>query len=230
MIFDLDGTLADTEPLHLAAFNDVLRDRGIEIPRDEYFSRLVGLDDRDCFAAVLANRGQQAGAREIGDLIARKTAVYQRMIANRDVLYPGAERFLRRCAARFPLLLATGTLRAEAEIILGRAGIRPLFLDIVTAEDVARGKPDPAGFVATLGRIDSLLARRPAIQPAECLVVEDTGAGIEAAHRAGMKVLAVCHTAPAPALAAADAVCSTINDIDLDALVGRFAGGEGGRR
>jgi len=225
VIFDLDGTLADTEPLHLAAFNEVLRDRGIEIPRDDYFARLVGYDDRDCFAAVLAEHGEQAGAREIGDLIARKTALYQRMIADRDVLYPGAERFVRRCAARFPLLVATGTLTAEAEMILRRAGIRALFLDIIAAEDVERGKPDPASFIAALGRIGFLLRQRSAIQPAECLVVEDTRAGIEAAHRAGMKVLAVCNTTAAPALAAADVVSNTFADIDLDTVLRRFANG-----
>ena len=225
VIFDLDGTLADTEPLHLAAFNEVLRDRGIEIPRDDYFARLVGYDDRDCFAAVLAEHGEQAGAREIGDLIARKTALYRRMIADRDVLYPGAERFVRRCAARFPLLVATGTLTAEAEMILRRAGIRALFLDIIAAEDVERGKPDPASFIAALGRIGFLLRQRSAIQPAECLVVEDTRAGIEAAHRAGMKVLAVCNTTAAPALAAADVVSNTFADIDLDTVLRRFANG-----
>jgi len=227
-IFDLDGTLVDTEPLHLAAFNEVLRGRGIELPRDDYFARLVGYDDRDCFAAVLAEHGKQAGAQEIAGLIVSKTAVYQRMIADRDLLYPGAERFVRQCAARFPLLVATGTLRAEAEMILRRACLRALFIDVIAAEDVARGKPDPAGFIAALGRIGFLLRRRPAIRAAECLVVEDTRAGIEAAHRAGMNVLAVCNTAAAPALAAADIVCNTFADIDLDSVLQRFSTDEGG--
>ena len=91
--------------------------------------------------------------QHVAELIARKTAVYQAMIAERDVLYPGAEKFVRDCAQRFPLMIATGTLRVEAETILRRAGLRELFLDIIAAEDVERGKPEPDGFIAALGRI-----------------------------------------------------------------------------
>ena len=129
----------------------------------------------------------------VAGLIARKTVVYQAMVAERDVLYPGAANFVRDCAQRFPLMIATGTLRAEAEAILRRAGLRELFLDIIAAEDVERGKPEPDGFIAALGRIGFLLRQRDPVLADECLVVEDTQAGIEAAHRAGMKVLALCH-------------------------------------
>src|SRR5260370_4768782 len=131
VIFDLDGTLVDTEPLHFSAFNEVLRDDGIEIGFDDYTSRLIGLNDRDCFATVLRENRKDAGERHVADLIARKTAVYQAMIAERDVLYPGAERFVRDCAHRFPLLIATGCLRAQSEAILRHSGLRDLFLDII---------------------------------------------------------------------------------------------------
>ncbi len=216
VIFDLDGTLADTEGLHLAAFNQALRSDGIQISRADYFARFIGYDDRDCFGAVLRENGRAAGEERIAEVIALKARVYLDTIADRDLLYPGAERFVRACAERFPLLVVTGTLRAEAETILGCAGLRALFLDIIAAEDAGRGKPEPDGFTAALGRLGFLLRQRNAVQPPECLVVEDTPAGIEAAHRAGMPTLAVCHTTSAAALAASEIVRPSLLATDLD--------------
>ena len=224
VIFDLDGTLVETEPLHFAAFNEVLRADGVEIGFDDYTARLIGLNDRDCFATVLSENGKDAGEQHVAELIGRKTIVYQSIIAERDVLYPGAEKFVRDCANRFPLMIVTGTLRAEAETILRRAGLRELFLDIIAAEDVDRGKPEPDGFVAALGRIGFLLRQRDPVLADECLAVEDTPAGIEAAHRAGMKVLALCHMVPAGDLAAADVVRASISNLDLDDVLRALRG------
>jgi beta-phosphoglucomutase len=224
VIFDLDGTLVETEPLHFAAFNEVLRPDGLEIGFNDYTARLIGLNDRDCFATVLRENRKDASDDHVAELIAHKTAVYQAFIAERDVLYPGAEKFVRDCALRFPLMIATGTLRAEAEAILRRAGIRELFLDIIAAEDVEHGKPEPDGFIAALGRIGYLLRQRDPVLADECLVIEDTQAGIEAAHRAGMQVLALCHMAPASDLAAADVVRASISDLDLDDVIRAFRG------
>ncbi len=223
IIFDLDGTLSDTEPLHYEAFTSVLRADGVELTREYYFSRLVGLTDHDCFAEVLRENGKAAGDEYIRELIARKAAIYQASIRDRDVLYPGAADFVRECAARFPLMLVTGTLREEAETILRRAKIRGLFVDIVTAEDTQRGKPEPDGFIAALGRLGFMLRQRPPIQPGECLAIEDTAAGIEAARRAGMRVLALAHTARDTVLAGADIVRRSLADTDLDDVLRRLA-------
>src|SRR5690349_17368702 len=103
IIFDLDGTLADTEGLHFEAFNQVLRAEGIEIARDDYFSRLIGYNARDCFSLLMREHRGPVGSDHIADLIAHKAAVYQAMVAEREVLFPGAADFVRRCAERFPL-------------------------------------------------------------------------------------------------------------------------------
>jgi HAD superfamily hydrolase (TIGR01509 family) len=219
IMFDLDGTLADTEPLHFEAFNAVLRPHEIEIPRADYFSRLIGCDDRGCFTLILREHRKPVGHALIGELIAQKTAVYQAIVAERQVLFPGAAEFVRCCAHRFPLALVTGTLRAEAELILRKAEIRGLFTDIVAAEDVEQGKPEPDGFNAALGRLGYILRPRPPLLAAECLTIEDTAAGIEAAQRAGMHVLAVAQTVPASRLAAADIVRPSLAETNLDDLL-----------
>jgi beta-phosphoglucomutase len=221
--FDLDGTLSDTEPLHFEAFKEAIRPEGIEIPSAEYYSRLIGLNDHDCFATLLREHGREAGEAAIAALIARKAVVYGTMIADRDVLYPGAAEFVRRCADRFPLILVTGTLHAEAETILRRASLRDLFVDIIAAEDTPRGKPEPDGFLTALGRLGFILRPRPSIVAAECLAIEDTAAGIEAARRAGMKVLALCQTAQASDLAGANIIRPSIGETDLDDILRRLA-------
>jgi HAD superfamily hydrolase (TIGR01509 family) len=221
ILFDLDGTLADTEQLHFEAFREVFAGENIEVTRDEYFSRLIGYNDRDCFTVVL--REHQADATRVSALMDKKAALYQAMIAGRDVLCPGAEEFVRKCAERFPLMIVTGTLRAEAEMILGRAKLRALFADVIAAEDVERGKPEPDGFLAALGRLGFILRPRPSLRAEECLVIEDTAAGIEAAHRAGMRVLAVCYTMPATDLAAAEIVRPSFLQTNLDDILLRFS-------
>ncbi len=219
IIFDLDGTLVDTEPLHFAAYAAVLRDEGIELTREEYFSRLLGYTDRDCFAAVLAENRKPAGEAVIARLIDRKSAAYMAAIADRDLLYPGAAGFVRRCAERFPLIVATGTLRREAELLLERSDLRRLFVDIIAAEDVERGKPEPDCFLAALGRLGFLLRVRPPIDSGECLVVEDTAAGVEAARRAQMKVLAIANATSGRELAAAGIVRASLAETDLDEVL-----------
>jgi HAD superfamily hydrolase (TIGR01509 family) len=219
IIFDLDGTLADTEPLHFEAFAGVLHAEGIVLDRAEYFSRLIGFDDRDCFAAVLRENGRRATDGALAALIARKAAVYQEMIAGRDVFFPGAADFVRQCARRFPLIVATGTLRVEAELILKRAGVRELFADIIAAEDVEHGKPAPEGFEKALGRLGFLLRLRPPLEPVESLVIEDTVAGVEAARRAGMRALAVCTSARPEELKGAEIVRNSLAETDLDDLL-----------
>jgi beta-phosphoglucomutase len=222
IMFDLDGTLVETEPLHYVAFNETLRPEGIGLAREEYFTRLIGFNDHDCFAAVLKENRKDASDAHLDALIARKAVTYQDMIRNRDVMYPGAADFVRASAARFPLMVVTGTLRAEAEMILRRANLRDLFVDIIAAEDVEHGKPDPEGFAMALGRLGFLLRQRDAIEPAQCLVVEDTPAGIEAARRAGMRILALRHTAPEADLAKADLIRPSLGETDLDDILRRL--------
>src|SRR5579875_3183987 len=219
IIFDLDGTLVDTEPLHFKGFSEVLAAEGIKLDREDYFRRLIGYTDRECFSVVLREHGRDPTPPLIDALVARKAARYMELIHGEDLFYPAAQEFVRQCARRYPLVLATGTLRAEAELILHRAGLRELFIARGGAEDVERSKPAPDSFLMALVHLQAHTEYGPPIRQSECLVIEDTVAGIEAAHAAGMKVLAIAHTVPANALAGADLVLPSLAETDLDEVL-----------
>jgi beta-phosphoglucomutase len=223
IIFDLDGTIADTEPLHYDAFAQVLRGEGIELSLKHYTEQLIGYDDRGCFETMLRENNRTIDDGIIKQLTDQKAAIYGRMIAVRDVIYPGAADFVRRCAERFPLMLVTGTLRHEAEAILGASGLRKLFLDVIAAEDVDHGKPAPDGFLAGLGRLGFILRPHPSINADQCLVFEDTVAGVTAARAAGMHIAAFCQTATASQLTDAELTLPAIGHADLDAILRHFA-------
>jgi beta-phosphoglucomutase len=219
IIFDLDGTLVDTEPLHFQGFREVLAGEGIELEREEYFRRLIGYTDRECFAVVLREHQRSAGPEFIDELMARKAVRYMELIHGEDLYYPTAQDFVRECARRFPLVLATGTLRVEAETILRRAGLRELFVDVVSAEDVERGKPAPDSFLLALRHLERRPELAPRIEPHQCLAIEDTPAGVDAARGAKMKVLGIAHTSPAESLSRADLVRSSLAQTDLDEVL-----------
>jgi HAD superfamily hydrolase (TIGR01509 family) len=225
IIFDLDGTIADTEPLHYEAFAQVLRGEGIQLTLKDYSERLIGYDDRGCFETVLRENSRAVNDEVIRRLINQKAGVYGAMIAERDVIYPGAAAFVRQCAERFPLMLVTGTLKHEAEAILGSAGLRPLFLDLIAAEDVAQGKPAPDGFLAALGRLGFILRPHPSINADECIVFEDTVAGVTAAQSAGMHIVAFRHTATPRDLHGAELILPSIGEANLDTILRHFATG-----
>jgi len=223
IIFDLDGTLADTELLHLEAYNYVLRAEGIELATTDYFRRLAGRNDYDCFTLLLRERRIPANEARVNELIARKSAFFQAIASHRAVFFPGALQFVRCCAARFPLALVTGALRVEAELLLRKGEILELFAESVAAEDVERGKPAPDGFKLAMLRLGRASDQQGSLAAAECLAIEDTRAGVTAAHQAGMRVLAVAQTVAISELANADIVRSSLAQTDLNEVLRQLA-------
>jgi beta-phosphoglucomutase len=231
VVFDFNGVLVDDEPVHLAVFQRVLGEEGVALGRDEYLARHLGHDDRTVFAAVLAERGEEAGPGRVARLIARKSAYYQEHVHRHGYpFFPGAAELVAGAAARgWVLALVSGALRDEVEGALVAAGLADRFRVVVTAEDVAAGKPDPAGYLLAIAGMNS---RPPLperlIHPHEVLAVEDSPAGLEAAAAAGFVTLALAHSGPAERLAAAGAVLPTITGLtadDLEAAYTRAVGG-----
>jgi beta-phosphoglucomutase len=218
VIFDCDGVIADSEPLHLRVFQAVLAPLGITMTGATYAERYLGLDDRGVFTEALRARGRVPAAGEVATLVAEKARRFRSVLEAEVCIYPGVVAFVRSLAG-VPLAVASGALRDEVELILARAGIGDAFAAVVAAEDVAAGKPDPEGFLRALAALEHEVG---AIAPGACLVVEDSIAGLEAARRAGMRCLAVTNSYTAADLAAADLVVPTLEGMTLERVRALF--------
>jgi HAD superfamily hydrolase (TIGR01509 family) len=215
IIFDFNGVLVNDEPLHFVLFQRVLAEEGVPLTREEYYARYLPFPDRDLFQAVMRAKGMAFSPAQIEGMVERKGRYYADH-ADGVLFFPGAREFVLEASRRYPLAVASGARREEIETALLRAGLLDSFQAVVGAEDVARGKPDPEAFHLALQRINGLLGS--GIMPEECLVVEDSKGGIEAAHRAGMKCLAVANSYPLGELKDADWAAEGLGDISLGRL------------
>src|SRR5688572_1610755 len=143
VVFDFDGVLADSEPLHLRAYQEVLSEVCIPLERDDYYGRYLGFDDVGAFAAIGDAHGRQWTDRQISALVERKTIVFDEMLLTVDVMFPEATRCIERLAPSFPLGIASGALRHEIVAILRKAGLDRQFRFIVAAGDTPGSKPAP---------------------------------------------------------------------------------------
>jgi beta-phosphoglucomutase len=223
IIFDFDGVVADSEPIHLAVFQQVLGEQGFFLSPEEYYADYLGYDDKGCFRAFLTAHGQAPTNEMIDGLVALKARAYLDHIKQHLVIFPGVRELVRAAAPRHRLAIASGALRNEIEYVLECAGIRTEFEHITSAEDVRRGKPDPEPFTHALASLNR--TARPGqdrLSPEDCLVIEDSIPGIRAAHAAGMKVLAVANTHTVQDLHEADALTQSLADVALPELAGRL--------
>jgi HAD superfamily hydrolase (TIGR01509 family) len=216
IIFDFDGVIADTEPLHFAGFRQTLAEIGISLTESDYYANYLGYDDRGCFIAALTTNQHPTDPSALTQLIQRKAHVYLESVKDHLVIFPGVREFVREAAA-YPLAIASGALRHEIEVILEEAGLRKEFLHITSAEDVTRGKPDPQPFLQALNALNRQCPEQ-AITAESCLAIEDSIPGIRSAKTAGMKVLAVANTHTIQDLHEAHAVVQSLSQIRLSEL------------
>ena len=210
VVFDFDGVLADSEPLHFRAYQEVLSDLGIEISRAEYYQRYLGFDDVGAFKAVAEARGQRWTGEQIAALVARKTQVFDAMMVSTDVLYPGAAECVERLAASLPLGIASGALAHEIRAILRRAGLERHFRFVVASGDTPRSKPAPDPYLRAV-----LLHGLPA---SSCVAIEDSRWGIESARTAGLRCVGISTTYGREELTAADSVISSLGELTIELI------------
>lgn len=226
ILFDFNGVLVDDEPIHLEMFQRVLGEEGVSLTAGDYYARYLGLDDRSCFAAVLTAAGEQPSVPRLMRLITRKSSYYRERIREQGYpLFPGAAELVRELAAAGRMLgVVSGALRDEVEGALRQAGLRDLFKVLITAEDVAEGKPAPEGYLRALEDLNSVppLPER-LIHPHEVLAVEDSPAGLAAAAEVGFVTLGVAQSFPAARLRDADAVADRLQGMTLPRLEQLFA-------
>jgi HAD superfamily hydrolase (TIGR01509 family) len=213
IIFDCDGVIADTEPIHMAAFGRVLAEEGITLTEEDYFAHYLALDDRGCFTKALAGAGRSLTPEQLIEMIRRKAEYVEPAMKAELRILPGAAEFIHLASEVYPLAVASGALRAEIELVLKYGDLRDRFRVIVSAEDVERSKPHPDPFLKARELLNGVAGDH--IEPAECLVIEDSIHGIRAAHQAAMRCLAVSNSYPREKLAEADHVVDSLAGLSL---------------
>jgi len=216
LVFDLDGVLVNSEPLHLEAFRRALAPFGVDLSDEEYYRTYVAFTDREAFQRALAGRPEGVVRG-----VAEKQRIFWELFRDHVQAFPDALALLGRVPVSLPLALATGATASEADHALRALGIRQRFAALVAAEDYRRGKPDPEPY--------RVAADRLGLPPAACLAIEDTREGIRAARAAGMVCVGVAHTHPAAELSEADLVVDTLDELDLTSVAARFRCGDGPR-
>lgn len=215
VIFDFDGVVVDSEPVHYRAFQAVLGPMGLGFGWERYMAEYIGYDDRDGFRAAYADAGRPGpSGTEMEELVAAKTAAFEAEAAAGLPVFDGVEALVRALAgADVPLAVCSGALRGEITPTLDRLGLRETFAALVSAEDVAHSKPDPESYALAVRRLAAATGRE--LEPAACGAIEDTPAGIASARGAGLRVLAVAHTHPAEALGEAQRLRERLADVTL---------------
>jgi len=225
IIFDFDGVVVDSEPIHLEAIKAALGDLGAELTPELYAQHYLAYDDLRGFALFFADRGKELAEEELRAVVARKGAIYMEMIqAGKANFFPGVAELIRELARTTPLAIATGSLRHEVRALLDAGGLLSCFRVVVSAEDVSRGKPDPESYLLALAELNRVTGAVPAIAPGEALVIEDSRQGIASARRAGMKALAVSTSYPARELAEADLILPALAGLQFSTLAELFPG------
>ncbi|MCC7123968.1 MAG: HAD family phosphatase [Acidobacteria bacterium] len=226
IIFDFDGVIADSERLHLKAYQDVLAAEGLSFPERDYYDRYLGYDDVGVFRQYSQDHGLRFEKARVTDLIERKGRRYDELAAAGEMLYPGAADFIRAAAARVPIAIASGALTHEIEEILVRAGLRSLFPVIVGADQTARSKPHPEPYALAFTQLKAASGR--ALEPWRSVAIEDSKWGLASARGADLRLVAVTNTYPAHELIGeAELVCGGLAELTverLEALVGDDAG------
>ena len=207
-IFDWDGVVIDSSRQHEESWERLASEEARPLP-EGHFKAGFGRKNEFIIPQILQ---WTADLAEVRRLSLRKEALYREIIVERGLEpLPGVRPWLERLAAAgIPCAIGSSTHRENIEVSLDVLGLRTFFQDIVSSEDVSHGKPDPEVFLKA--------AEKVGIAPALCVVFEDAHVGIEAAHRAGMRVIAVATTNPLADLGKADRAVMRLDELTVEAV------------
>jgi beta-phosphoglucomutase len=216
IVFDFDGVIANSEPLHLTAFQQALAPEGIELSPADYYARYLGYDDVGLFEALGKDRGVSMSRERVQALVVRKGERMQALLRSGSVLFPGATEFIREAAASVPIAIASGAMRHEIDEVIDAAGVADLFATIVAAGDTPQSKPSPAPYRLALERLRDTSRRN--IDPRRAVAIEDSKWGLESAQGAGLRLVGVTNSYPAHELTGAELVVDSLQSLTLSAL------------
>ena len=209
IVFDFDGVIANSEPLHFQAFRDLLAGEGVTLSERDYYDRYLGFDDAGVFRAVGVE------TMRVDDLVKQKAVRLEALERDVSILFPGAAAAIRRLAASVPLAIASGAIGAEIRRVLEREHLSQFFTAVVSADDTAKSKPAPDPYLRVIAQLDAACGGRLAAR--ECVAIEDSRWGLESARTAGLKTVGISHTYDARTLSA-DLVIDALDRLEIGSL------------
>lgn len=226
ILCDFNGVIIDDESIQHQAYREIFKPLGIDITDEMYYARL-GMDDKSFVASILDDAKKDYDTDTILDLTSAKTSHWRAIVTQKIPLFSGIDNFLRKMARSFTLGIVSMAKREEIDFVLESAGLADLFAVIVSAEFVTKHKPDPECYRIGFSRIDAVRTATGHLPMThrECLVIEDTPAGVLAARAADLPVLAVKNTVSAEAMrkSGAGAVATYLDDWMAESVSRVFA-------
>lgn len=198
VIFNFNGVIINDEPIHQELMEKILLEENLVLKPGEYQEVCLGLSDRACLRNILASRGRIVSEDYLTKLLLQKAQSYVEQIEIKEKLplYPGLQDFIFKIrASNLKLAIVSGAIRQEIELVLDRAELAEHFKIIVAGEDITISKPKPDGYLFAIERLNQEYPELN-LQTNECLAIEDTLYGIQAAKAAGMQVVGVANTYP----------------------------------
>lgn len=215
LLLDFNGVVIDDEPIQQAVYSELFAADGITLTEEMYYARL-GMDDKTFVASILEEAGTPGDAGKIFELTTAKTERWREKVASDLPLFAGIENFIRKMSREFALGLVSMSKREEIDFVVDLANLTECFNVIVSAEEVANCKPDPECYRKGFEQIDLYRIARGHLPMthSECVVIEDSPAGVMAGKAADLNVLGVTNTVSAGKLrkAGADWVAKDLND------------------
>ncbi len=208
VIFDMNGVIVDDELVHELAFKQICANFKIDVTHRVYLDCCVGKTDFEGFETLF--KKHKIKMPPIQKLVKQKSALYQKLILKHAKTYPGVISLIKKLSKKYPLALATSSIKKEVLATLQYFDIKKYFRVIITADDVAHGKPNPEPYL--------LAAKKLKLAPRECIAIEDSINGIASAKAAGMACIAITNTYPKNRLTQADLIVSKFSEIDLNTI------------
>lgn len=211
VIFDFDGVIADSESLHLRAFQETVKTLGLVLSTRDYYSRYLAFDDRTFFKEFLFDNASPVEEVAVAGLVERKAEIFREMAADGVRIFPGVREFLETIDGRFHTAIGSGATREEIGFVLGRKGLSRFFGFVVGADDTETSKPSPEVYLKCLERLR--IESDETLTSEQCVVFEDSPHGVLAASGAGMKCVGITNSCEAEELSEADRVIGSFFEI-----------------
>jgi beta-phosphoglucomutase len=213
VIFDFDGVIVDTEPIHYQAFQNLLEPLGLGYSWDEYTTRYMGFDDRDAFREAFRMHKKEINERELKEFINLKAAYFKDVVEQGVKPYSGVLELIKELSEKkVALAISSGALRSDILPILKQLNIYDSFSYIITADDVTHSKPDPASYMMAKQKLADNFPEKISSNTV-MYAIEDTPAGIQSAKGAGLTVIAITNSYESDILHQADIVINNLSQL-----------------